>query len=302
VPAIWGCDGDVAWAEGEPMMPCGPQGVGKTALSEQLALRRVGVRDGDLLGMPVEVSAGRALYIAADRPRQAARSFRRMVTEADREALRTGLVVWRGPLPFDLGRCQRGDLLEFVSNWSEVSDVYIDALKDVAVKLTDDEVGSRVNAEFQQLIAHDIQLVADHHQRKASADNKKPRTLADVYGSTWLTTGMGSVLLLWGEAGDPIVEVSHLKQPSGEVGPLQILHDHDRGEIGLYEPRVLYTMAREALGDGLTVHSAAMQLYETSDPNRNEKQKARGKLQRLVKRGKLTEVPGSDPTAYRVKQ
>ncbi len=108
--------------------------------------------------------------------------------------------------------------MEFISQWSEVSDVYIDALKDVAVKLTDDEVGSRVNAEIQEVIANGIELVADHHQRKASADNKKPRTLADAYGSVWLTAGCGSVLLLWGEAGDPIVELSHLKQPAGESG------------------------------------------------------------------------------------
>ena len=41
----------------------------------------------------------------------------------------------------------------------------------------------------------------------------KPKRLADVYGSRWLTAGMGSVLLLWGEPGDLVVEVRHLKQP-----------------------------------------------------------------------------------------
>ena len=142
-----GRDGEVLWAVGEPLQIVGPQGVGKTTLAQRLCLHRTGLCDGELLGMPVEVSAGRSLYIAADRPRQAARSFRRMVAEADREALETGLIVWRGPLPFDLGRCERGDFMDFVSQWPEVSDVYVDALKDVAVKLTDDEVGSRVNAD-----------------------------------------------------------------------------------------------------------------------------------------------------------
>ncbi len=108
VPSLWGRDGEVLWAAGEPLQIVGPQGVVKTTLAQRLALHRAGVRDGDLLEMPVEVSAGRTLYIAADRPRQAARSFRRMVAEADREALELGIIVWRGPLPFDLGRCERG--------------------------------------------------------------------------------------------------------------------------------------------------------------------------------------------------
>ena len=101
-----------------------------------------------------------------------------------------GIIVWRGPLPFDLGRCERGALMEFVSQFSEVTDIYVDALKDVAVKLTDDEVGSRVNAEIQEVIANDVEVVTDHHQRKASADNKKPRRLDDVYGSVVAHLGL----------------------------------------------------------------------------------------------------------------
>lgn len=298
VPAIWGADGDVLWARGEPMMLCGPQGVGKTSLTQQLALRRAGVVEGDLLGMPVEASAGRVLYIAADRPRQAARSFRRMVSEADRAALELGLIVWRGPLPFDLGRCKRGDLADFVSQFSEVSDVYMDSLKDMAVKLTDDEVGSRVNGELAELTARNVETVVDHHQRKSSADNKKPRTLADVYGSVWLTSGCGSVLLLWGEAGDAVVEASHLKQPAGDFGPVTVLHDHDAGTVRLFEHTDIIEAAREALGTGLTARSAAMQIYGVADPSRNQIEKARGKLKRHPA---LEPVEGSDPTAWRAR-
>ena len=63
------------------------------------------------------------------------------------------------------------------------------------------------------LVASEIEVVVSHHQRKATGYNKKPTTLADVYGSTWLTAGAGSVVLLWGEAGDPIVELTHLGSP-----------------------------------------------------------------------------------------
>ena len=63
-------------------------------------------------------------------------------------------------------------------------------------------------------------------QPKATAQNRKPTTLADVYGSTWITSGAGSVISLWGEPGDPLVELTHLKQPADDVGPLDLEHDH----------------------------------------------------------------------------
>ena len=68
-----------------------------------------------------------------------------------------------------------------------------------------------------------------HHGRKANADNKKPNTLDDVYGSAWLTAGMGSVICLWGKPGDSLVELTHLKQPAEAVGPMMVLHDHATG-------------------------------------------------------------------------
>lgn len=301
VPAVWGRDGDVIWAAGEPLMFVGPQGVGKTAGMTQLAFRRGCVITEPLLGMSVQPSEGMVFYIAADRPRQAARSGRRMVTDADRDLLKRGLMVWRGPLPFDLGKCERGALAEFVAaECPEAKDVFIDSLKDVAIKLTDDEVGARVNGEIQELIAQGIEVVSGHHQRKAAADNKKPTKLADVYGSVWLTAGCGSVLLLWGEAGDAIVEASHLKQPSGEFGPAKVLHDHARGTMRLYEPTEdLLTLASSALGEGLTARTAAAALFGTDDPNANQVEKARGKLKRD---SRLCVVEGSDPMAWRPKE
>src|SRR5690349_19894175 len=52
VPAIWGRDGSVLWAEGEGLMLVGPDGVGKTSVGQQLVLSRIGVR-GSLLDLPV---------------------------------------------------------------------------------------------------------------------------------------------------------------------------------------------------------------------------------------------------------
>src|SRR5688500_9512898 len=41
--------------------------------------------------------------------------------------------------------------------------------------------------------------------------------------------GAGSVILLWGEPGGALVDLTHLKQPAGDVGPLRVFHDHATG-------------------------------------------------------------------------
>jgi replicative DNA helicase len=296
--AIWGDEENVAWASGEPLMIAGPIGVAKTTLAERLALHRAGIRRGDLLGMPVRRSDGRVLYIAADRPRQAARSLRRMVDESDRQRLRSRLLVWSGPLPFDLGRAEPGQFLDWIEQYSEVQTAIVDSLKDVAVKLTDDEVGARVNAERQRVVAADYELVEIHHQRKASPENRRPRQLDDVYGSTWLTAGVGSVLLLWAKPGDPLVELRHLKQPAGEIGPHTVAVDHAAGEMRLHQPVELKQLVAEALNGGLTVRDAATHLFGSPDPDRDEIEKARRRLEALPGAVKVEGDPG-EPTRYR---
>ena len=42
VPSLWGRDGEVLWAAGEPLQIVGPQGVGKTTLAQGLGLHRPG--------------------------------------------------------------------------------------------------------------------------------------------------------------------------------------------------------------------------------------------------------------------
>ena len=279
VPALWGDAEAVLWAQGEGLMLVGPDGVGKTTLGQQAALCRVGIRD-TLLGYPIERATGKVLYIAADRPRQAASSMRRMLVPADRELLRERLVVWRGPLPFTLAASPRG-LVELAEHY-EASDVVIDSLKDVQPDLVKDETGSRVNIALQELIASGRELLVLHHQRKEPNGGTKPKRLTDVYGSRWLTAGMGSVLLLWGEPGDLVVEGRHLKQPAEEVGPLAIVHDHARGHSGVEQGTDLEELLALAR-NGLTVHEAAVRIFASTEPTRNEIEKARRKLDGLVK-------------------
>src|SRR5207248_1334883 len=131
-----------------------------------------------------------------------------------------------------------------------------------------------------------IELCVLHHQRKATGDNRKPRKLEDVYGSRWLTAGMGSVVLLWGEAGDLVVELCHLKQPAEEIGPLKVVHDHVRGASRVHEETDLEQILAAAI-NGLAVADGARHVFETdAKPTPNQTEKARRRLESLVARGR----------------
>ncbi|MFE6488850.1 DnaB-like helicase N-terminal domain-containing protein, partial [Streptomyces sp. NPDC057757] len=100
VPTLWGDGDSVLWAEGEALLIAGPSGVGKTTVAQQVILNAIGVHHGGVLGMPVR-RFKRILYLASDRPQQAARSMARMVRLEDRELLDEHLVFWPGPPPAD---------------------------------------------------------------------------------------------------------------------------------------------------------------------------------------------------------
>lgn len=297
VPAVWGQGTDVAWSQGEPLLLVGPPGVGKTTLAQQIVLRRAGVLSGPLLGLPVEPSDRPTLYVAGDRPRQAARSLRRMVTEDHRAQLDAGLVFWPGPLPFAL--LNEPERLAELAADHDAGTVVLDSLKDVAPGLEKPEVGSAVNVALQHLVAADVEVIGLHHQRKASGDNKRPTSLADVYGSTWLTAGAGSVVLLWGDAGDPVVELSHLKTPADQIGPLQIIHNHDAGTSTVGErPDPLDIVNRTP--KGLTAKALARHLTGGQDVTPAEVERARRHLERLAANGLATKREGdrSTPALY----
>jgi replicative DNA helicase len=281
VAACWGERDQVLWAKGEPLMIVGPDGVGKTAIGQQLALARL--TGGTLLGLPVTRAETKVLYLAADRPSQAARSMRRMVSEADEKAMQERLIVHRGPPPFDIVK----DPVWTLTNWvqdHDASDLIIDSLKDLAPKLSEDETGGIVNRAFQEATATGLELVALHHQRKQQQGGGAPKRLADVYGSRWLTAGMGSVVCLWGEPGDLVVPLTHIKQPVEEVGPFNVLHDHVRGRTTVHDHTDLEQLIAGTRRGGLTVKDAARLLFNLDDPMSNDIEKARRRLEALVGR------------------
>lgn len=299
-PAVWGEGAEVLWAEGEPAMIAAPPGVGKTTLGQQVVLGLIGLRD-EVLGYPVNGDGKRVLYLAMDRPRQITRSFRRMVTEADRVTLNNRLVIRPGPPPADLA--SDVTILVQLARTYDTDIIVIDSLKDAAVKLTDDETAGRINRAIQTAIAEGIEVLILHHQRKGQG-GEKPKKLEDVYGNTWITAGLGSVILLWGAAGDPIVELMHLKQPADEVGPFKIAHDHHAGTTEVFHGFDLlrYLGLNPA---GVTSRQVAAAMFEKPQPSETDMRKARRKLDAAVARGIATRTEagvggegGSTPARY----
>lgn len=283
IPANWGHHDQVLWAEGEGLLLVGPDGVGKTTIAQQLVLARIGLHE-DFLGYPVARAIGRVLYIAADRPRQAARSFARMVTDTEAPELQERLIVWPGPLPFDPLTNHHG--LADLAQELDATDIFIDSLKDIALDLSKDETGSRLNIALQECVARHLEVCALHHQRKEGRDGSgKPNRLADVYGSRWITAGMGSVFCAWGEPGDAIIELLHLKQPAEDVGPLELIHDHTHGSTN----REQHTSAEEILQEhattGLDARKLAERLYKQPEPDKKQIERSRRRLESLVRSG-----------------
>jgi replicative DNA helicase len=288
-PAVWGRGDQVLWAKGQPFLPVGPAGVGKTTLVVQLVGGLLGlIPSGELLGFPVEPIEGRVLYLALDRPAQIRQAAARYFSEEHRSVLDERLVIWHGPLPRDLGK--RPETLLEVCRLAEAAVVIIDSLKDTTAKLADDEFGSNVNRAMQFCVAEGIEVAAPHHQRKGQ-DGRKPKTLEDVYGSTWLTAGAGSVVLLWGAAGDPLVELSHLKPAASEVGPLMVEHDHLTGRSTVYRGAVDALTVLRNSPSGLTATDLARLIFEKTDPTDVQRKKADRQLQRLVSSGKARHDP-----------
>jgi len=286
-PALWGRDGQVLWARDESIILCGPAGVGKTTIEGQMIMGRLGLRS-EVLGYPIEPGAGKVLLLACDRPAQIRRALARLVTEADRQVLDDRLVVWPGPPPKDLAAMP--ELLVHLARAAGADTVFLDSLKDVAIGLSDDAVGAGLNRAMQACVAEGVQVAALHHQRKG-VGGARPKTLEDLYGSTWIAAGAGSVVLLWGQAGDPIVELVHLKQPAEEVGPLKIEHDHHAGVSTVTRgfDVLRYLTLRSG---GATTIGVARAMFERTEPTDAQRAKARRQLDRLVREGLATTLSG----------
>jgi AAA domain len=291
MPTIWGRGTQVLWARGEALMIAGGQGLGKTTLAGQVIAGLLGVGDRNVLGLPVTDFGCRILYLAMDRPRQIARSLRRQFGPGDRAVLSERLVVWEGPPPRDLAA--NPALLARMAAHYGAGVVIVDSLKDAAIRLSEDAVGAQWNRARQHLLAQGCQILELHHSTKRGPAGAPISGVADIYGSTWLTSGCGSIVLLIGEPGDPIMSFRHVKQPAEEVGPYQLLHDQTAGHLSVDFQVDLVELVRLSGVDGLTARDAASAISGKEKPSAAETEKARRRLGQKVTDGLLVRVDGS---------
>lgn len=288
--ALWGAGEQILWPEGEALMIAGGQGLGKTTLAGQLIRAQLGL-EVSVLNLPVMPVEGRILYLAMDRPRQARRSMQRQFHPTERDFITGRLLIRSGPPLADIA--QRPTLLSEMAQDAEASVIYLDSLKDAAIGLSSDEVGAAYNRARQYTLANGCELCELHHLVKRNPVGGAPSSVADIYGSTWLTSGAGSVILLTGEPGDPVVNFRHVKQAAEEVGPYRLLHDHVAGRLTVDYQVDLVKLVRSRGASGLTAKSAAQVITEKADPTRAEIQKARRRLDKLVDSGVLIRSEGS---------
>lgn len=289
-PALVGTGNEVLWAEGESLMIAGPMGLGKTTMAIQLMREQLGLGTGSFLGLPVTPRGGTILYLAMDRPRQLARAAARLFTEADRAVLAERVKIWPGPPPSDVAK--NPVILSRLAEAAGAATVYLDSVKDAAVGLSDDAVGAGYNRARQQLLSNGVELAELHHTVKRGANGAAPTSAADVYGSAWITAGTGSIVLLSGEPGDPIVEFRHVRTPANEIGPYRLIHDQDAGVITIDNTVDLVKLASLRGRDGLSAKAAASVLFTTDEPSRAQVEKARRKLNRLVDAKRLIRRDG----------
>jgi hypothetical protein len=290
---LWGAGDTVLWAQGESLMIAGGPGLGKTTLAGQLVRARIGYQR-TVLDMPVMEGTGRVLYLMMDRPQQIARRLLQQFTEEELQQLDAHMQLGVGPPPKDMAR--NPDLLLELCAAAEADTVVVDSLKDAAIGLTDDEVGAGWNRARQLAVAAGVQVLELHHLVKRGANGKDPETLADVYGSAWLTAGVGSCLVLLGDAGSPLVKVRHLKPVAEPFGPAELAHDHARGVTTVHHRVDLLELV--AITRVQTPRTAACQLFDTDKPKPADLERARRKLEQLVKAGKLIKRVGERETTY----
>lgn len=291
VASVWGDADSCIWARGEPLLICGPPGVGKTTLAVRILRARLGLQSS-VLGLPVEPDERRVLYLAADRPQQFRRAAYRAFADDDQALVNARLGIHVGP-PVVLLSDDPLTLSEYCID-NNFGTVFVDSLKDVAAKLHEDQGGASLNRAFQLCVKAGVEVVGLHHYRKRTqGELKKPTTVDDVYGSTWITSGAGSVIQLWsaGQGSDEI-EFDHLKSPTGEVGPWRLEHNTVTGTVTIMAETDLEAMLAGTGGVGLTAAQVARQLYGKPEPTDADRKRAARALDKLVTRGKAWKVDG----------
>lgn len=295
VQTIWGSDDIVLWADGECCLITAPTGHGKTTLAQNVLLAMTPLRSSEVLGHEVRQLAEDEfiLYLAADRPDQILRSFARMVEPDDYAALDETILVRKGPPEAMIVKDQK-QYVKMISKAEEATGkrcavLVVDSLKDMAPATSEDATGSALNIARQYVVATGRQVLELHHQRKKQQGGGPPNTIDDVFGSSHIVNGAGTVLLIWASETTGLVdrlpvEVKTLKKPMAPFR-CQAVIDAPSGTITPTDDR-----SAKDLFVGPTASVTAEQVARHLGVTTKTAQR---RLRDLVTEGFAREVPGS---------
>lgn len=276
VQPLWGDVETPLWQAGESLMLVGPPGVGKSTLAHHLILALL--TGGEVLGHSVAKIDGDILYLAMDRPKQIARAFRRLVNDPEvRRIVHERVIFHAGPMPFSL--VKDPTVVARMSHHFGVKAVVIDSIKDIVASPSDELMANSYNSARQKCLAEGIEWIELHHNRKANGDNKEPRGLDDVFGSRFITAGAGSVMSLWGQSGDTVISLSHIRMPGNGLAPMKLELDKDAGTLTPLDVVTALSLVRRAIG--ATAKEAAYAIYGENYSDSNVRN-IRKKLKQLV--------------------
>lgn len=303
VESIWGKGPESLWAYGEPLMIYGPTGIGKTTLAGRLLLSLIGVDPSELLGYPINaIPAGKTvLYIAADRPRQAMRSLRRMTPReaasvlAERLRIEHHRQIWASE--------KDPEMIYRAAVQTNAAIVFIDSSKDLAGGPLKEEGPAKALMDSVQIcVANDIDVAMLHHPRKSiqEGNNQRELDLDDVYGSAWLTAGQGSVLLVDGKPGSGEFRFTQLKAPATFIDPLEVTVEYETGVLHKNTIRDIETWLK-GYGMPVTVKQAVCHQYgmteDDVDYESPQYRKMAKRLKELVAQGVVSQTQ-TNPLRY----
>ncbi len=200
------------------------------------------------------------------------------------------LVVWSGPLPRSVV-ADTHILIKMAAHY-KADTVVIDSVKDIVPRLTDDEAGITFNTAVQHCLRAGVEVLMLHHNRKNNGGHSSQlRDLASVYGSVWLTAGVGSVISLEGKQGNPRIRFKSVKNIA-DAFEFELMTDFRLGRhsrVVEFEPTA---WLREKGSEGATVRQLACRMFCTSTPERAHRDKARHVLETMVRHSKAEKSEG----------
>lgn len=226
-------------------------GVGKTQLSLQLAIDcALGIEF--LTWKPVKPM--KIVFFSLEMGHVGLKIFSELIakeySEEQRVILQENLKIVPLGQSLPIDRADSKQFIESMLQEIQPDGIVIDALGKLISGELKEETARKVNDYMGALRSkYGLFVFLVHHNIKANSDNKKPNKLEDVFGSTYITADMTTVLTLWKNPDDKTVELNQVKARFTEEAPMKLLMRNEH--LMFYEPveEVMKHM-REGEGNG----------------------------------------------------